>query len=696
MTDLSNNPLLHPPKLPNGAPPLDAIKTEHYLPAIREAVKEARAEIEAIKNNPEKPTFKNTIEALEFSGKNMARISAIFSNISSSNADDALRAIEEEFEVELVKFGNDVSLDPALFARVKDVYDNRAAFNLTPVQTRLLESSYKGFVRGGANLDDAGKQRLREISEKMSELTTKYAQNVLKSTAAFEKVIDDEKTLAGLPDRVKNNYKAAAEAKGLKGKWLIKLSPPPIDIATHAENRALREEIYRARLDVAYKGEFDNSQIALDIAKLRHERAKLLGFDTHADFVLAERMAKDRKTVEEFLATNKTAYRVAAEEHKREVEAFAKKQGFTETVQPWDFSFYERMLQEEKFSLDVEALRPYFELNRVLKGMFDHAEKLFGVKLEEQPEGKYPVYHSDVKVYEVKDKQSGELLGTFYTDFYARNGLKRGGAWMSSFRERQGDNIPFITNNCNYEKPADGSPVLLSFDEVTTMFHEFGHGLHGLLAKGEYGSLNGTNVKWDFVELPSQVQENWARTKAVLDTFAVHHETGEKLPADMIKKLIEMENFGAGYFGLRQTFLGLLDMAYHAVDPSTLKSIEEIEDKVVAEAALFPRVAGPMSASFSHIFSGGYSSGYYSYKWAEVLDADVFAAFEKSGDLYNPELAGKLRKLYESGDNEDPSILFKNVMGRDPDAAALFRRQGLTPPPPKNGGNGTGPRPPSM
>lgn len=696
MTDLSNNPLLNPPQLPNGAPPLDRIKTEHYLPAIREAVKEARAEIEAIKNNPEKPTFANTIEALEFSGKNMARISAIFSNISSSNADDALRAIEEEFEVELVKFGNDVSLDPALFARVKEVYDNRASFNLTPVQNRLLESSYKGFVRGGANLDDAGKQRLREISEKMSELTTKYAQNVLKSTAAFEKVIDDEKVLAGLPERVKNNYKAAAEAKGLKGKWLIKLSPPPIDIATHAENRALREEIYRARLNVAYKGEFDNSAIALDIAKLRHERAKLLGFETHADFVLAERMAKDRKTVQDFLQTNKTAYRAAAEEHKREVEAFAKTKGFSEQMQPWDFSFYERILQEEKYSLDVEALRPYFELNRVLKGMFEHAEKLFGVKLEEQAAGKYPVYHEDVKVYEVKDTKTGELLGTFYTDFYARSGLKRGGAWMSSFRERQGDNIPFITNNCNYEKPADGSPVLLSFDEVTTMFHEFGHGLHGLLAKGQYGSLNGTNVKWDFVELPSQVQENWARTKTVLDTFAVHHETGEKLPAEMITKLIEMENFGAGFFGLRQTFLGLLDMAYHAADPSTLTSIEEIEDKVVAEATLFPRVAGPMSASFGHIFSGGYSSGYYSYKWAEVLDADVFAAFEKSGDLYNPELAAKLRKLYESGDNEDPSILFKNVMGRDPDASALFRRQGLTPPPPKNGGNGAPPRPPAI
>ncbi len=692
MTDLSNNPLINPPKLPYDAPPLDIVKTEHFLPAIKAAVAEARAEVEAIKTNPAAPSFDNTIVALENSGKTMSRVGSIFSNLSSSNADDALRAIEEEFEIEMVKFGNDVSLDPVLFARVKAVYDNRTAFNLTPVQNRLLENSYKGFVRGGALLDEAGKQRLREISEKMSELTTKYAQNVVKSTAAYERVIDNEAELAGLPERVKNNYKSAADAKGLTGKWLIKLSPPPVDIATHAENRALREEIYRARLNVAYKGEFDNSAIALDIVRLRFERAKLLGFETHADFVLAERMAKNRKTVEDFLATNKVAYRAAAEAHKREVEDFARKQGFSETFQPWDFAFYERMLQEEKFSLDVEALRPYFELNNVLKGMFAHAEKLFGIKISEQPDGKYPVYHADVKVYEVTDAKTGEMLGPFYTDFYARAGLKRGGAWMSSFRERAGDQVPLITNNCNYEKPGDGSPVLLSFDEVTTMFHEFGHGLHGLLAKGPYGSLNGTNVKWDFVELPSQVQENWARSKAVLDTFAAHHQTGEKLPADMIQKLIEMENFGAGFFGLRQTFLGALDMAYHGVDPSTITSIEEVEDRIVAETQLFPRVAGPMSAAFGHIFAGGYSAGYYSYKWAEVLDADVFAAFEKSGDLYHPDLAAKLRKLYESGDNEDPAILFENLMGRGPDAEALFRRQGITPPP-KAGGQG--PRPPA-
>ena len=693
MTDLAHNPLLNPPKLPQDAPPLDIIKVEHFMPAIKQAVVEARAEIEAIKNNPAAPTFENTIEALEFSGKTMSRVARIFSNLSSSHADDALRAIEEDFEAETVKFGNDVSLDAALFARVKAVYDDRANLKLTPIQQRLLDSSYKGFVRGGALLDDAGKKRMREINEKLSELTTKYAQNVLKSTVSFEKVVDNEADLAGLPDRVKNNYKAAAEEKGLKGKWLIKLMPPPLDIATHAENRALREEIYRARLDVAYKDQFDNSQIILDIVRLRFERANLLGFATHADYVLAERMAKDKKTVEDFLSTNKVAYRAAAEEHKREVEAFAKTKGFAEALQPWDFAFYERMLQEQKFSLEVEQLRPYFDLEKVLKGMFDHAEKLFGIKMTEQPAGKYPVYHPDVKVYEVADKKTGELLGVFYGDYYARAGFKRGGAWMSSFRGREGDAVPLVINNCNYEKPLKDQPSLLSFDEVTTLFHEFGHGLHELLSQGPYPSLNGTNVKWDFVELPSQVQENWARKKEVLDTFAHHYKTGEALPAEMIAKLIDMDNFGAGFFGLRQSFLGLLDMAWHGVDPTGIKNIEEVEDKVVAEASLFPRVAGPMSSAFSHIFAGGYSAGYYSYKWAEVLDADVFAAFEKKGNLYDPELSEKLRKLiYEKGDNEDPAILFEQLMGRGPDASALFLRQGLKPPAAK-GPNA--PRPPA-
>ncbi len=695
MSDLGNNPLINPPALPNGAPALDRVEVAHYLPAVRAAVAEARGEIDAIKNNTEAPTFANTIEALEFTGRTLDRVSLVFANISLANSNDALREIEEEFDAETVKFGNDVSLDPVLFARVKAVYDQRDTLNLTPVQKRLLENSYKGFVRGGALLDDAGKQRLREISEKLSELGTKYSQNVLKSTTAYEKLIDNEAELAGLPERAKNNYRAAAEEKGQTGKWLIKLSPPPMDIFEHAENRGLREEIYRARLDVAYKDpQFSNSQIILDIVKLRHERANLLGYATHADFVLSERMAKNRKTVEDFLHANKGVYRSAAEAHKKEVEDYAKQKGLNDTLQPWDFAFYERQLKEEKFKLEVEKLRPYFDLEKVLDGMRLHAEKLFGITLNEQSAGKYPVYHPDVKVYEVNDQKTGELLGVFYGDYYARAGAKKGGAWEYKFRGRNGNDVPLVINVCNYDKPTKDQPTLLSFDEVTTLFHEFGHGLHDLLARGPYPSLNGTNVKWDFVELPSQVQENWARKKEVLDTFARHYKTGEALPADMIQKLTDMENFGAGYFGLRQCFLGLLDMAWHGTDPAQITSVEDLEDKIVAEAALFARVAGPMSSAFSHIFAGGYSAGYYSYKWAEVLDADVFAAFEKKGDLYDPELADKLRKLiYEKGDNEDPAILFEQLMGRGPDQTALFRREGLAAP--VKNGNGA-PKPPAV
>lgn len=693
MADLSKNPLINPPALPNGAPALDQVKVEHFIPAIKAAVDEAYGEIEAIKKNPAKATFENTIEALEFSGKNMSLVSMVFSNISGANSNDEIRAIEEEFDAVTVKFGNDVSLDPDLFARVKAVYDDRKNLNLTAVQNRLLENCYKGFVRGGALLDDASKQRLREINQKLSELGTKFSQNVLKSTAAYEKVIDNEADLAGLPERVKNDYKAAAEEKGLSGKWLIRLSPPPLDIATHADNRALREEIYRARLDIAYQGQFDNRQNILDLVALRSERAKLLGFDTHADFVLAERMAKDRKTVEDFIATNASVYMPAAKAHKKEVEDYAAKQGLKGDLQPWDFAFYERKLKEEKFSFEVEKLRPYFDLEKVLDGMRVHAEKLFGVEMVEQKAGTYPVYHPDVKVYEVKDKKSGELVAVFYGDYYARPGAKNNGAWATQFRGRRGSEVPLVMNVCNYTKPTKDQPTLLSFDEVTTLFHEFGHGLHAMLGRGPYPSLNGFNVKWDFVELPSQVQENWVRKKEVLDTFARHYKTGEALPAEMIEKMTEMENFGAGFFGLRQCFLGMLDMAWHTTDPAKIKSVEDLEDGVVAKATLFKRVAGPMSCSFGHIFSGGYSAGYYSYKWAEVLDADVFAAFEKKG-LYDKDLADKLRTLiYEKGDNEDPAILFERMMGRGPDAGAMFRREGLEPPPP-GAGPGADIRPP--
>jgi peptidyl-dipeptidase Dcp len=683
MSDLSNNPLLHSPKLPYDAPPLDSIKTEHFMPALEEGIKQAKADIEAIKKNSEAPTFENTIEAMEFSGRTLGNVMGIFSNLTSADSNDDLRAIEKDMKLAAVKHGNDVMLDGDLFARVKAVYDNRASLNLSGEKAMLLEETYKGFVRSGANLSEADKTTLRALKEKMTDLSTTYKNNVVKSTAAFEKVIDDENDLKGVPDRAKKQWKAAAEEAGKPGKFLIKLSPPPLDIAYYCENRKLREEFAKAQGNVGYKGEFDNSKIAVEMVKTRHAVAKLMGFDSHAAFVLDDRMAKDPKTVMDFLRKNEAVYRPAAEAYLQKVKDYAKKTDGITDFQPWDVAYYGRRLKEETYSLSMEELRPYFDLEKVLDGMRKHAENLFNISLNETKR-KYPVYHEDVKVYEVQDRKTGDIIGLFYADYYARPGAKNGGAWMSTFRNRgleEGENkFSIVTNVCNFAKPTKDQPTFLSLDEVRTVFHEFGHGLHALLAKGDYSSLTGTNVKWDFVELPSQLQENWVKKKEVLDTFARHAKTGELLPADLIQKINDMDNFDAGYMGLRQTYLGLLDMKWHANDPATIKDMESLEDELIAESWLFPRAAGPMSANFGHIFPGGYSSGYYSYKWAEVLDADIFEDFETKG-LYHRETADRVAStIYSQGGTRHPMEIYKEAKGRMPDPDALFRREGLKPP----------------
>lgn len=677
-----NNPLLEPSGLPYGAPPLDKVKVRHFLSAQEVGIKEAKRDIEAIKTNPLPATFENTIEALEFSGRTLNRVMGIFGNIIAAASTKSLQGIEEELKLAAVKHGNDVMLDADLFKRVKDVYDQRDSLKLSDEQRMLLEETYKGFVRSGALLDETQKTRLREISEKMSELRTKYKNNNLKSTAAYQKVIDDEAQLAGIPDRAKAAYREAAEAAKMPGKFLIKLSPPPVDVMSYCENRSLREEISRALSNIAYKGEFDNTKNAMEIARLRHEAAGIMGFDSHAAFVLDNRMAKTPEAVNDFLAANEKVYRPAAEEYLQKVKDYAQKTDGITDFKPWDMAYYSRRLKEEEFSLSMESLRPYFDLEKVLDGMRKHAEKLFNIDMTEV-KGKYPVYHEDVKVYEVTDKKTGEMIGLFYGDYYARPGAKTNGAWMNTFRNRGiegGENqFAIVTNVCNFQKPTKDHPTLLSLDEVRTVFHEFGHGLHALLAKGDYPSLTGTNVKWDFVELPSQLQENWAKQKEVLDTFAVHYKNGDLLSEDLIKKVNDMDNFDAGYAGLRQTFLGKLDMAWHGGDPKTIKSVEELEDKLIAETWLFPRAAGPMSTSFGHIFSGGYSAGYYSYKWAEVLEADMFEEFEQKG-LYDRATGDRLRDtIYAQGGTRDPMEIFKDAKGREPDPNALFRREGLLP-----------------
>lgn len=680
------NPLLQPSTLPHGAPDLSITDVALFLPALTEAIAEAKANVEKIKNNPAPADFRNTIEALEFVTEKASRVMSIFSNLVHTNGTEALRAIEEEMGLLYTNMSNDIALDEKLFARIEEAYNKKET--LTAEQQMLAKETYKSFVRGGARLDAAGKKRYREISEEMSKLRTAYGNNCLESAAAYQKVIDTKAELAGVPERALNNYRAAADAAGMKGKYLIKLSPPPIDIFSYCENRSLREEIMRAFSSIAYKGAHDNSQNVLDIVRLRDERAKLLGFPTHADYVLDNRMAKDVATVKEFLQSNHDAYRPAAEEYLEKVRAFAKQKDGIDDLKPWDMAYYGRQLKEQTFNLNLEELRPYFNLENVLDGLRQHAEKLFNITMKEV-KGTYPVYHEDVKVYEVIDRATNSVIGLFYGDYYARSGAKKAGAWMDQFRGRGFDSsgvnqIPIVTNVCNFDKPTKEQPTLLSIDEVRTVFHEFGHGLHALLAKGDYASLTGTNVKWDFVELPSQLQENWAKKKEVLDTFAKHAATGETIPDALIQRLNDMENFDAGYFGLRQTLLAKIDMAWHSSDPKTLKSVEEVEDALVALYWLFPRAAGPTSTSFSHIFAGGYDAGYVSYKWAEVLEADIFEAFEQKG-LYDRDTAQRLGStIYAKGGTVEPMDLFIEMMGRKPDPTALFRREGLTAPPANN------------
>jgi len=678
--DAHDNPLLNPPALPHEAPPLDLVKTEHFLPAVKTAIAAAKQDIARIRDNPAAPDFKNTVEALEFSGQALSRVAAIFSNIASANSNDGIRAMEAEFDGELVRHGSDIMMDAALFSRLKAVHDAGASLKITPEQKMLLEKTYKSFVRSGALLNDGDKQELRDINERLSELGIKFANNTVNSTNAYKKVIDDEDALAGVPERARNIYREAAAKEGLAGKWLIKLSPPPMDIFEYGENRALREELYRARASIAYKGQYDNCPVVMEMVRLRQRHAELLGYATHAAFVLDERMAKTPAAVMAFLEKNNRAYRPAAEIFLQQLRDFALQADGLADLKVWDFSFYRRKLQEKTFDLDMEELRPYFDLEKVLDGLRIHAEKLFNIELKETG-GKYPVYHPDVKVYEVTDKKNGEIIGLFYADYYARPGAKRNGAWMSEFRKRgveNGENkFAFVVNNCNFDKPTKDQPTLLSLDEVRTVFHEFGHGLHALLAKGDYQSLTGTGVEWDFVELPSQLQENWAKEKEVLNTFAFHYKTKRQLPPELIQKIHDMDTFGAGYDGLRQTFQALLDMKWHQTDPAAIQSVEELEDAVTAESWLFPREAGPLSTSFGHLFAGGYDAGYYSYKWAEVLEADIFEAFQKAG-LYDGVTAALLRDtVYAKGGTVDPMELFIAMMGREPDPQALFRREGL-------------------
>ncbi len=672
------NPLLEKFETPFESAPFSKIKNEDYKPAFIQAIEEAKAEIDAITANPEAPTFANTIEAMELSGEKLGRISSIFFNLNSAETNDEIQEIAQEVSPLLSEFGNDVRLNQDLFERIKVVYNQKDSLNLTDEQAYLLEKKYKGFSRNGANLNEEDKNKLREIDKQLSMLSLQFGQNVLAETNAYELIITDENDLKGLPQYAIDQAKADAEQKNHEG-WLITLQAPSyIPFMQYAENRELREKLFRANGVKAYQNnEFNNEENVKNIVKLRHERAKILGYKTHADYVLEERMAKTPTTVLDFLNDLLTKAKPFAEKEIEELTAFAKEIDGIEILQRWDHAYYAEKLKQKKFSLSDEELKPYFQLENVIQGAFDVATKLYGITFKEIHN--IDKYNDEVTTYEVLDK-NGAFLSLLYADFFPRAG-KRPGAWMTSYREASNVNgntkRPHVSIVCNFTKPTKDTPSLLTFQEVTTLFHEFGHALHGMLPNTTYESLSGTNVYWDFVELPSQFYENFCYEPEALKLFAKHYQTGEIIPQELIEKVKASSSFMEGYQTVRQLSFGLLDMAYHANDLAEINDLQQFEKETFKQTELYPEIdKNMMSTSFSHIFQGGYSSGYYSYKWAEVLDADAFAFFQETG-IFNPETAQKFYKLLSSGGTVEPMKLYEEFRGHKPTADALLKRAGL-------------------
>lgn len=659
--------------------PFSKIKNEDYLPAFQEAIVLAKSEIDVIVNNTENPTFENTIEALSFSGDTLDRISSIFFNLNSAETSDEMQKIAQEVSPLLSEFGNDIRLNAALFAKVKTVYDQRESLNLNPEQATLLDKQYKSFSRNGANLPEDKKNQLRELDKELSKLSLQFGENVLAETNAFELHLTDEKDLAGLPEGTIEAARSLAKAQEKEG-WIFTLDHPSyIPFITYADNRELRKKMAIAFGARCFQNnEFDNQEIVLKIAKLRFERANLLGYKTHAHFVLEERMAESPEKVLSFSNDLLAKAKPAAEKEFEQLSIFAKELDGIEQLEKWDGAYYSEKLKQQLFNLDDEKLKPYFQLEKVLNGAFTIAGKLYGLTFTEVFD--IDKYHEEVTTYEVKD-QNNELVAVFYADFFPRKG-KRNGAWMTSFKSQYIKNgineRPHISNVCNFTKPTETKPSLLTFNEVTTLFHEFGHGLHGMLANTTYPSLSGTSVYWDFVELPSQIMENWCYEPEALALFAHHYETGQVIPQEYVQKIKESASFQEGMATMRQLSFGLLDMGWHGQDPTNITDIKTFETEVFASTQLYPDVKeNAMSTAFSHIFQGGYSSGYYSYKWAEVLDADAFDYFLEEG-IFNTEVAEKFKEnVLSKGGTEHPMILYKRFRGQEPKPDALLKRAGL-------------------
>lgn len=675
------NPFLQPYNTPHDTTPFDRIKISDYEPAIREGMRVEDEEIKAITENAEEPDFGNTILALEHSGKLLDKVTTVFFNLMSAETNDELDAIAEKLMPELTEHSNNISLNPVLFEKVKKVYEKKDCLELTAEENRLLEKTYDGFIRNGANLNDDDKETFRKLSAELSTLTLKFSQNHLKETNKSELHITDKNDLEGLPESAVEAAKHTAKGKDKEG-WVFTLQAPSyVPFMKYSNRRELRKQMYMAyNTQCTHNDEWNNIEIVKQLVNKRMEIAQLLGFETYADYVLKKRMAENSENVYRLLNDLLEAYSPTAHKEIEEIEQLAKEtEGDGFTLMPWDFSFYAEKLKSRKYSLDEEALRPYFELEKVKEGVFGLATRLYGITFRENKD--IPVYHPDVKAFEVFDAD-GSFLAVLYTDFHPREG-KRSGAWMTSYKEQwiedDGTNSrPHVSVTMNFTKPTADKPALLTFSEVNTFLHEFGHALHGMFANTRFQCMSGTNVYWDFVELPSQIMENFAVEKEFLNTFARHYITGEAIPESLIKSIIDSQNFNVAYACLRQLSFGFLDMAWYTRKEAFDGDVKEYEKKAWEKTQLLPQVDDTcMSVQFGHIMSGGYSAGYYSYKWAEVLDADAFSVFKEKG-IFNRKVAQSFRdNILSKGGTEHPMTLYKRFRGQEPGIEALLRRNGI-------------------
>lgn len=675
---MSENILLQQPfNTPYQTPPFSKIKLEDYLPAIQEAIQKGKAEIKTITENPDAPNFNNTIEALESSGETLNQISSIFFNLNAAETCDKMQEIAQKIAPLLSEYNSDVILNESLFRRIESVYKGKENQSLQPEQEQLLEKIYKNFVRNGALLGEKEKQNLREIDQQLATLSLTFAQNVLAETNAYQMHLTSEEELEGLPEDQINKAKEAAQAKGLEGGIITLQMPSYLGFMKYANHRKLREQLYRANGAKAFQNNIhNNTDIVLKIVKLRDRRAKTLGYATYADFVLEERMAETPQKVNAFLEDLLKKSKQFAVEDVNKLAQYARKVDGIQDFMPWDHAYYAEKVRQECYQLKEEELKPYFKLENVVEGAFLIAKKLYQIVFRKVDT--IEVYHPEVATYEVL--RDNKVIGIFYTDFFSREG-KRAGAWMTSFRNgyyKNGEHqLPLISIVCNFAKPIKTAPSLLTFNEVTTLFHEFGHALHGLLANTQYESLSGTNVSWDFVELPSQFMENFCYEPQALALFAKHYETEEIIPKELVEKVVKSAQFMEGYQTIRQVSFGLLDMAWHTTNPNMISDVDTFEQKAFESTRIYPKVEDTnMSTAFSHIFQGGYASGYYSYKWAEVLDADAFDYFKQNG-IFNPKIAEKFYRLLSSGGTVEPMKLYLEFRGKEPNPEALLKRAGL-------------------